>query len=74
MRTKQLSLEEVEERLAVHFDTHDMLYRSEVESICECTRYRAMQIIEALIKVGKLQAAGRKNGRHYVAVAGDFGK
>lgn len=74
MRTKQLSLEEVEERLAVHFGTHDMLYRSEMESICECTRYRAMQIIEALIKVGKLQAAGRKNGRHYVAVAGSFGK
>ncbi len=74
MRTKQLTLEEVEERLTTHFAAHTELYRSEVESICECTRYRAMQIIEALIKAGKLQAAGRKNGRHYVAVAGSFGK
>ena len=74
MRTKVLSLEEAEERLATHFATHAELYRIEVESICECTRYRAMQLIEAFIKAGKLQAAGRKNGRHYVAVAGCFGK
>ena len=74
MRTKQLTLEEAEERLTTHFAAQTELYRSEVESICECTRYRAMQIIEALIKAGKLQAAGRKNGRHYVAVAGSFGK
>ena len=74
MRTKQLTLEEAEERLTTHFAAHTELYRSEVESICECTRYRAMQIIEALIKAGKLQASGRKNGRHYVAVAGSFGK
>ena len=74
MRTKQLTLEEAEERLTTHFAAHTELYRSEVECICECTRYRAMQIIEAFIKAGKLQAAGRKNGRHYVAVAGSFGK
>lgn len=74
LRTKQLTLEEAEERLTTHFATHAKLYRSEVESICECTRYRAMQFIEAFIKAGKLQAAGRKNGRHYVAVAGGFGK
>ena len=74
MRTKQLTIEEAEERLAAHFATNTELYRSEVESICECTRYRAMQLIEAFIKAGKLQAAGRKNGRHYVAVAGCFGK
>ena len=74
MRTKQLTLEEAEERLATHFATHTELYRSEVESICECTRYRATQFIEAFIKAGKLQVAGRKNGRHYVAMAGSFGK
>ena len=74
MRTKQLTIEEAEERLAAHFTTNTELYRSEVESICECTRYRAMQLIEAFIKAGKLQAAGRKNGRHYVAMAGSFGK
>ena len=74
MRTKQLTLEEAEERLTTHFAAHTEIYRSEVESICECTRYRAMQIIEAFIKAGKLQASGRKNGRHYVAVAGSFGK
>ena len=74
VRTKLLTLEEAEGRLATHFATHTELYRSEVESICECTRYRAMQIIEAFIKDGKLQTAGRKNGRHYVAVAGSFGK
>ena len=71
---KQLTMEEVEERLTAHFTTHEALYRSEVESICECTRYRATQFIEALIKAGKLQVAGRKNGRHYVPVAGCFGK
>lgn len=74
IRTKQLTLEEAEERLATHFATNTELYRSEVESICECTRYRAMQLIEAFIKVGKLQAAGRKNGRHYVAVSNSFSK
>ncbi len=74
VRTKQLTLEEAEERLATHFATHTELYRSEVESICECTRYRAMQLIEAFIKTGKLLAAGRKNGRHYLAVKGSFGK
>ena len=74
MRTKLLTLDEAEERLATHFATHAELYRSEVESICECTRYRAMQLIEAFIKAGKLCAVGRKNGRHYVAVAGSFGK
>lgn len=71
---KQLTMEEVEERLTAHFTTHEALYRSEVESICECTRYRATQFIEAFIKAGKLQVAGRKNGRHYVAMAGSFGK
>ena len=70
---KQLTMEEVEERLTAHFATHEALYRSEVESICECTRYRAMQLVEAVIKAGKLCAVGRKNGRHYVAVAGSFG-
>ena len=74
VRTKQLTLEEAEERLATHFAAHTELYRSEVESICECTRYRATQFIEAFIKAGKLQVAGRKNGRHYVPVAGCFGK
>ena len=74
VRTKQLTLEEAEERLATHFAAHTELYRSEVESICECTRYRATQFIEAFIKAGKLQVAGRKNGRHYVAMAGSFGK
>lgn len=73
VRTKLLTLEEAEERLATHFATHAELYRSEVESICECTRYRAMQLIEAFVKAGKLCAVGRKNGRHYVAVAGSFG-
>lgn len=73
-RTKQLSIEEAEERLTTHFATHDELYRSEVESICECTRYRAMQIIQTFIDYGKLRAAGRKNGRHYIATEGNFGK
>lgn len=73
-RTKQLTMEEVEERLTAHFATHEALYRSEVENICECTRYRATQLIDAMVEAGKLRAAGRKNGRHYLALEGCFGK
>ena len=73
-RTKQLTMEEVEERLTAHFATHEALYRSEVENICECTRYHATRLLTALVEAGKLRAAGRKNGRHYLAVEGCFGK
>lgn len=73
-RTKQLTMEEAEERLTTHFATHDTLYRSEMESICECTRYRATQLLNAFVEAGKLHAAGRKNVRHYMAVEGCFGK
>ena len=74
VRTKQLTLEEVEARLTTHFATNDTIYRSEVESICECTRYRAMQLIDTFIECGKLQALGRKNGRYYMPIKGSFGK
>ena len=72
--TKQLTMEEIEKRLTAHFTTHEALYRSEVESICECTRYRATQLLTALVEAGKLRAAGRKNGRYYLPVEGCFGK
>lgn len=72
--TKVFSAAEVEERLTAHFATHDTLYRSEMESICECTRYRAMQLIEAFIETGKLHKAGRQNGRYYIPAEGCFGK
>ena len=65
---------EVEERLTTHFATHDTLYRSEMESICECTRYRAVQFLETFVKEGKLRKAGRQNGRYYIPVEGCFGK
>lgn len=52
----------------------DALYRSEMESICECTRYRAVQFLEAFVKEGKLRKAGRQNGRYYIPVEGCFGK
>ena len=71
---KQLTMEEVEERLTAHFATHDALYRSEVENICECTRYRAAQLLTAFVEAGKLRAAGRKNVRYYLPVEGCFGK
>ena len=71
---KQLTMEEVEERLTAHFTTHEALYRSEVESICECTRYRAAQLLTAFVEAGKLRAAGRKNVRYYLPVEGCFGK
>ena len=71
---KQLTMEEVEERLTAHFATHEALYRSEVESICECTRYRATQLLTAFVEAGKLRAAGRKNVRYYMPVEGCFGK
>ena len=72
--TKVFSAAEVEERLTTHFATHDTLYRSEMESICECTRYRAVQFLEAFVKEGKLRKAGRQNGRYYIPVEGCFGK
>ena len=60
--------------LTTHFATHDTLYRSEMESICECTRYRAVQFLETFVKEGKLRKAGRQNGRYYIPVEGCFGK
>ena len=72
--TKVFSAAEVEERLTTHFATHDTLYRSEMESICECTRYRAVQFLETFVKEGKLRKAGRPNGRYYIPVEGCFGK
>lgn len=45
-----------------------------MESICECTRYRAVQFLEAFVKEGKLRKAGRQNGRYYIPVEGCFGK
>ena len=72
--TKVFSAAEVEERLTTHFATHDTLYRSEMESICECTRYRAVQFLETFVKEGKLRKAGRQNGRYYIPVEGCFGK
>ena len=73
-RTKHLTDEEITTRLTSHFATNDVLYRSEVESLCECSRYRAMQIIDAFIEAGKLRAIGRRNSRHYTATNGNFGK
>ena len=73
-RTKHLTDEEIAMRLTSHFATSDVLYRSEVESLCNCTRYRATQIIEALIEAGKLRAIGRRNSRHYTPIEGHFGK
>ena len=71
---KVFSDAEIEERLTAHFATRDTLYRSEMESICECTRYRAMQLLETLVKVGKLRKAGRQNSRYYIPVEGYFAK
>ena len=73
-RTQHLTNEEITVRLTTHFATNDVLYRSEVESLCNCSRYRATQIIEALIEAGKLRAIGRRNSRHYAATEGHFGK
>ena len=73
-RNKHLTDEEITMRLTSHFATSDVLYRSEVESLCECSRYRAMQIIEAFIEAGKLRAIGRRNSRHYTATNGNFGR
>lgn len=73
-RNKHLTDEEITTRLTSHFATSDVLYRSEVESLCECSRYRAIQIIEAFIEAGKLRAIGRRNSRHYTATNGNFGK
>ena len=74
IRTQHLTDEEITARLTTHFATSDILYRSEVESLCNCSRYRATQIIEALIEAGKLRAIGRRNSRHYIAVEGHFDK
>lgn len=71
---KHLTDEEITTRLTSHFATSDVLYRSEVESLCECSRYRAIQIIEAFIEAGKLRAIGRRNSRHYTATNGNFGR
>lgn len=74
VRTKHLTDEEVTARLTTHFATNAILYRSDVESLCECSRYRAMQIIDTLIEAGKLHSIGRRNSRHYTAAEGHFGK
>lgn len=73
-RTHHLTDEDITARLTTHFATSDILYRSEVEGLCNCSRYRAMQIIDTLIEAGKLRAIGRRNSRHYAPTEGHFGK
>ena len=73
-RTHHLTDEDITARLTTHFATNDILYRSEVESLCNCSRYRAMQIIDTLIEAGKLRAIGHRNSRHYAPTEGHFGK
>ena len=54
-----------EHRLRAFFEDHDYIYRSQMESLCECSEYLAAKYLNLFVKEGRLRALGRKNSRFY---------
>ena len=58
----------VERRLRIFFKDHDCIYRSQMESLCECSKHLALKYLNELVDEGKLRALGRKNSRFYAPI------
>ena len=60
-----LTREIAERRLRAFFEDHPYIYRSQMESLCECSEYLATKYLNLFVEEGRLRAIGRKNGRFY---------
>ena len=60
-----LTREIAEHRLRAFFADHDYIYRSQMESLCECSEYLATKYLNLFVEEGRLRALGRKNSRFY---------
>ena len=64
----------VEHRLRAFFEDNDYIFRSQMEQVCECSKYLALKYLDELVDEGCLRALGRKNSRFYAPVPGYFGR
>ena len=64
----------VEHRLRAFFEDHDYIFRSQMEQVCECSKYLALKYLDELVAEGQLRALGRKNSRFYAPMPGCFGR
>ena len=64
----------VERRLRTFFEDKDYIFRSQMEQLCECSKYMALKYLEELVDEGQLRALGRKNSRFYAPMPGHFGR
>ncbi len=62
----------VERRLRTFFEDHSYIYRSQMEQVCECSKYLALKYLDELVAEGRLRALGRKNSRFYAPAPGGF--
>ena len=62
----------VERRLRTFFEDHPYIYRSQMEQVCECSKYLALKYLDELVAEGRLRALGRKNSRFYAPALGGF--
>ena len=54
-----------ERRLRAFFEYHEYIYRSQMESLSECSEYLATKFLNLFVEEGRLRALGRKNSRFY---------
>lgn len=62
----------VERRLLTFFKDHPYIYRSQMEQLCECSKYLALKYLYELVAEGRLRALGRENSRFYAPAPGGF--
>ena len=67
-----LTREIAERRLRAFFEDHPYIYRSQMESLCECSEYLATKYLNLFVEGGRLRALGRKNGRFYAPAPEGF--
>ena len=67
-----LTREIAERRLRAFFEDHPYIYRSQMESLCECSEYLATKYLNLFVEEGRLRALGRKNGRFYAPAPEGF--
>ena len=67
-----LTREIAERRLRAFFEDHPYIYRSQMESLCECSEYLATKYLNLFVKEGRLRALGRKNSRFYAPAPEGF--
>ena len=60
--------------LRAFFEDYDYIFRSQMEQVCECSKYLALKYLDELVDEGQLRALGRKNSRFYAPMPGCFGR